>query len=93
MVEFPILMFLGFISVFLQYLIFLEVKKRNKSVLEQVFDGAFFKLKKGRLKRVIIFYYNPFSWGVDFDCYLKFLLSVNFIIATYFFSFILYAHF
>ena len=86
----PIIMILGFVSVFLQLVIFKGIKKNNKEISEQVFEGVFFKMKKGYMRKVILFYYNPMNWRGVQEGYLRLLLLINFSIVAYVVSFIIF---
>ena len=59
----PILLFLCFFSVLLQFYVYLRITKHDKTLSDEVFNGAWFKQEEGHAKRGLLFYYNPLSWN------------------------------
>lgn len=90
MIDVPIIMILGFTSVLLQFVIFKMIKKHNKEITDEIFEGVFFKMKKGYMKKVMLFYYNPMNWFKIKQGYLKLLLLMNLSIVIYVISFIFF---
>lgn len=75
---------LCFTSVALQFVIFFNVKKYEKDILDNVFEGVFYKVKEGYAKKVFLFYYNPNNWGQVKNLHIKRLLLLNCIVASSF---------
>lgn len=81
---------LGFSSVLMQFTIFLEVKKFEKPIAEDIFEGVFFKVKRGYVKKVIMFYYNPASWSTVKSSHIRIMLLINFVIVCSFLALLVF---
>ena len=79
----PFMLFLFVCSVALQFYIYLQIRKHNKKIADEVFDGAWFKKENGHTKRVFIFYYNPLRWQGIKQMNVLSALVINFVIFCY----------
>ncbi len=72
---------IGLTSLVLQLVIFFDVRKYEKHIAENIFEGVFFKVKEGYTKKVLLFYYYPKSWLDVNTPRIKAMLLINCIAA------------